>query len=360
MLFIYIDKMATAGSKRSRKPNFKQEELSVLVDEIEKNKTVILGKFSDTVSNERKKKLWISIATKCSAIGDNKRTADDMRKKWQDWSSQIKGRKCKEIRERNITGGGSADETSSFSATEERLLAILGQTPLVGVPGGTDSFDSNNNIDRSDLNISPMLVESDLHCIEEDSTLSDGDDQVNDNENSQAETEYDPNITTKQRENTQSNVGHAQENRPYPLLVRSEQERMIDEQLRKKICEQEKKKRTRQTPDIQIAKPKRMKLKCTDTNEEQNMQSNEIIEIEKERLNIEKDRLSVEKDRLTVEKERLEIERKKFDIALRFSNSLSTKGNIVYLETADTQNSSQQPESAATVLYNYSQYTTSL
>jgi hypothetical protein len=33
----------------------------------------------------------------------------------------------------------------------------------------------------------------------------------------------------------------------------------------------------------------------------------------------------VEKDRLTVEKERLEIERKKLDIALRFSNSLSTK-----------------------------------
>ena len=65
MLFIDIDKMATAGSKRSRKPNFKQEELQVsaLVDEVEKNKTVILGKFSDTVSNERKKQLWISIAT---------------------------------------------------------------------------------------------------------------------------------------------------------------------------------------------------------------------------------------------------------------------------------------------------------
>ena len=28
--------MATAGSKRSRKPNFKQGELSVLVDEVEK------------------------------------------------------------------------------------------------------------------------------------------------------------------------------------------------------------------------------------------------------------------------------------------------------------------------------------
>ena len=30
--------MATAGSKKSRKPNFKQGELSVLVDEVEKKK----------------------------------------------------------------------------------------------------------------------------------------------------------------------------------------------------------------------------------------------------------------------------------------------------------------------------------
>jgi hypothetical protein len=81
-----LDKMATADSKRSRKPNFKQEKLSVLVDEVEKSKTVILGKVSDTVSNERKKTLWISIATKCSAIDDGKRTAGDMRKIWEDWS----------------------------------------------------------------------------------------------------------------------------------------------------------------------------------------------------------------------------------------------------------------------------------
>jgi tryptophan synthase beta subunit len=62
-------------------------------------------------------------------------------------------------------------------------------------------------------------------------------------------------LSTKQRENTQSNVGHAQENMPYPLLVRSEQERMIDEQLRKKICEQEEKKRTQQTPYVPPGTP---------------------------------------------------------------------------------------------------------
>ena len=78
--------MATADSKRSRKPNFKQENYLSLVDEVEKNKTVILGKFSDTVSNERKKKLWNSIATKCSAIVE--------------WSSQIL--KCKKSSNYNL------------------------------------------------------------------------------------------------------------------------------------------------------------------------------------------------------------------------------------------------------------------
>jgi hypothetical protein len=61
MLFIDIDKMATTGRKISRTPNFKQGELSVLVDEVEKNKTVILGKFSDTVSNERKKNFGLTL-----------------------------------------------------------------------------------------------------------------------------------------------------------------------------------------------------------------------------------------------------------------------------------------------------------
>jgi hypothetical protein len=57
------------------------------------------------------------------------------------------------------------------SVLRKKDLAIHGQTPLVGVPGGTDSFDSNNNRDKSNLNISPRLVESDLYCNEEASTI---------------------------------------------------------------------------------------------------------------------------------------------------------------------------------------------
>ena len=68
----------------------------------------------------------------------------------------------------------------TFSHTRPDAIGIgwCARTPA----GGTDSFDINNNRDRSDLNISPRLVESYLYCNEEASTLSDGDDQVGDNE----------------------------------------------------------------------------------------------------------------------------------------------------------------------------------
>jgi hypothetical protein len=32
------------------------------VEEVEKNKVLLLGKLTDTVTNERKKKMWVTIA----------------------------------------------------------------------------------------------------------------------------------------------------------------------------------------------------------------------------------------------------------------------------------------------------------
>ena len=326
-MFIDIDNMATSGNPkgqaRARKPNFKQEELSVLVEEVAQNKTVLLGKFTDTVNNERKKKIWNSIATKCRAIGDSKRSGEEMKKKWQDWSSQVKGKNCKEIRERRQTGGGTAEDSSSFTATEIRVLAILGQTPLVGVPGGTDAFDKNNNKSddlnnrsddlnnrRDDLNI--RLVDSDpLYCAEDPSTLSDdGEEQVQ--HVSDTEDILDANQNEQQPQSTQRDAENTDKNQVNPLLIRSDQERMIDEQLRRSIRQQEEKQKSQKLSDSvhDVAKPKRMKLTCSDTLDEPSSESKEIIEIEKQRLKLENDRLNIERDRLVIERERLHVEKK--------------------------------------------------
>jgi hypothetical protein len=98
--------MACGGDKKkARKPNYRMEELEVLVEDVAVNKQLLLRKFSDT-TNERKKKVWKNISAKMSAVGDTKRCSDDVRKKWQDWSSQVKGKKCRLVRSYRATEGG--------------------------------------------------------------------------------------------------------------------------------------------------------------------------------------------------------------------------------------------------------------
>jgi len=65
--------------KRVRKPNYKIEELEILVEEVEKNKVLLLGKLTDTVTNERKKKMWFAMAGRISAVGNNKRSPEEIR-----------------------------------------------------------------------------------------------------------------------------------------------------------------------------------------------------------------------------------------------------------------------------------------
>jgi hypothetical protein len=49
------------------------EELEVLVENVAVNKQLLLEKFSDTTTNERKEKVWKNISSKMSAVGDTKR-----------------------------------------------------------------------------------------------------------------------------------------------------------------------------------------------------------------------------------------------------------------------------------------------
>jgi hypothetical protein len=103
----------------------------------------------DTSTNERKKKVWKNINAKMSAVGDTKRCSDDVRKNWQDWSSQIKGKKYRLVRNYRATGGGP-EEAPKLTAIEEKILAIIGPTAVNGLPSTSDTdFDTFNIHPRS-------------------------------------------------------------------------------------------------------------------------------------------------------------------------------------------------------------------
>lgn len=124
-------------AKMPRKPNFKTEELDILVDEVDTNNIILLGKLSDVTTWEKKNKVWTQITANINANCGNTRTIDEVRKKWEDWSSNVKGKRCSEIRERKKTGGGEADlEDTKLSQVEMKVVGIMGPTTISGVSGG--------------------------------------------------------------------------------------------------------------------------------------------------------------------------------------------------------------------------------
>ncbi|XP_048118556.1 myb-related transcription factor, partner of profilin-like [Alosa alosa] len=124
----------------ARKPNFTPQELSVLVDLVDQHRQVLFSKFKNARSNAAKTQQWQHITDRVNAVGLScRRTVEDIRSKWRDYSSVTKRKAATLRRERERTGGGRTS-LPSLTAEEERVVAILGPEALEGVPGGIDMF----------------------------------------------------------------------------------------------------------------------------------------------------------------------------------------------------------------------------
>nr|XP_023660037.1 myb-related transcription factor, partner of profilin-like isoform X2 [Paramormyrops kingsleyae] len=121
-----------------RKPRFTAAELSVLVDEVERNRAILFSRLKNVTINADKKRAWEDITDKINSVGHGWRcTAVDVRGKWRDYASVTKRKAAGLRREQERTGGGSTSLPPLIPG-EERVLAILGPEALEGVPGGID------------------------------------------------------------------------------------------------------------------------------------------------------------------------------------------------------------------------------
>ncbi|ESO82707.1 hypothetical protein LOTGIDRAFT_155725 [Lottia gigantea] len=128
-------------SKR-RSPNFTSQEIQILIDEVEKNKSLLFSQHSNVVTNSAKKKTWEATCFKINAVNDtdNLRTVEEIRKKWTCYVSSTKQKLAENKRETRRTGGGPPP--NSVSAVEEKIAGIIGNTPITGIEGGIDTCET--------------------------------------------------------------------------------------------------------------------------------------------------------------------------------------------------------------------------
>jgi hypothetical protein len=125
---------------RKRSPNFSEAELEILIDGVERNRSVLFGKLSNTTTNATKSKLLQTICSKVNSANSKgyKRTVEELRKKWSTYSSSMKKTASLNRRGARKTGGRSPPE--HLTALQDKLVGILGNTPIEGIGGGTDTL----------------------------------------------------------------------------------------------------------------------------------------------------------------------------------------------------------------------------
>ncbi|XP_046565347.1 nuclear apoptosis-inducing factor 1-like [Haliotis rubra] len=127
----------SSARKRNRLSNYTPSELTMLADEVKCRSHILFGSFSSSITNQTKLKEWDAIAAKISACSSVERTGAQLRKKWNDYKSQVKRRAMDVRKESSKTGGGPAPVP--LTDLEFKVVSLIPQCQIEGITGGLES-----------------------------------------------------------------------------------------------------------------------------------------------------------------------------------------------------------------------------
>ena len=125
--------------ERKRKPKFLDNEVDILVSKIQEKSDVLFTRFSDTVSNKKKKMAWVEVQNSINATSLVPRTLEEIKKKWDDIKRSTKKRAVEVKKDRTVTGGGS-NEADPLTPMEEMVVSLIGEQKVYGLAEGVDCF----------------------------------------------------------------------------------------------------------------------------------------------------------------------------------------------------------------------------
>ncbi|XP_078138481.1 uncharacterized protein LOC139920095 [Centroberyx gerrardi] len=128
------------GGSRS-KPRFSFTEIKLLLEEVKRNRFIILKKFNHGVSAETKKQTWAEITEQINDLGENRREVRQIMKKWADLKCDGK-RRMVALRGPN----GSSLRKKNLGPVERMVHKILLMSP-----GGDGDSDLDFGEDVGDL-----------------------------------------------------------------------------------------------------------------------------------------------------------------------------------------------------------------
>ncbi|XP_062570043.1 myb/SANT-like DNA-binding domain-containing protein 4 [Saccostrea cucullata] len=126
--------------ERKIKPRFLDREVDVLINKVNEKSDVLFSKFSDTISNKKKKLAWTEVQNSVNASSLVPRTVDEIKKKWDDVKRVTKKRAVEVRKDRTVTGGGQ-NEADPLTPIEEMVVSLIGEERVYGLADGMDCFE---------------------------------------------------------------------------------------------------------------------------------------------------------------------------------------------------------------------------
>ena len=77
-------------AKKVRKANFSPAEISVLSEKFEENMEILQSKFTNSVTNAKKNKIWEEISEMVNAVSVAERSTQEVQDKWKNLQSHQK------------------------------------------------------------------------------------------------------------------------------------------------------------------------------------------------------------------------------------------------------------------------------
>ncbi|XP_061165715.1 nuclear apoptosis-inducing factor 1-like [Saccostrea echinata] len=130
-------------SQMARKENWRQEEISALVDCVADRIDIIKGKFSPFLTTDKKAKAWDEVLESVNACSFTQRDVKSIKKKWIDIQSKTRKREAERRRDQKKTGGGPPP--ADLKPWEDKIISVLDDSMVVGIEGGFDTSECGNN-----------------------------------------------------------------------------------------------------------------------------------------------------------------------------------------------------------------------
>ncbi|MEE6505656.1 hypothetical protein FKM82_005606 [Ascaphus truei] len=159
--------MATPAKKR--KMNFSEQEVEIIMEEMEKQKHVLINHFNAGVPLLTKSNAWHDILKRVNAISTCHRELAEVKKKWSDLKTEVR-RKMSQARATAEGEGEVGAAPVLLTPTQQRICNLLGESAVLSLSAQECTVEIPGQVatgSPGSVTLSQIPAEATYHTLEE-------------------------------------------------------------------------------------------------------------------------------------------------------------------------------------------------